>query len=150
MFIQEVPYPLYVYQNPLADHGFHSIVVTSSKPSPRNLMLGGRRQDLKAVFDSLPVGSLWNVVQGHPEPLFDSMLLDPLVMPTSDVKHFNKQSEEDWVRLEQYMDMDTEESKPMSMRKIALAMLVSNLVFLAMILFLSASEPGQMSSMQNI
>ena len=109
-------------------------------------MLGGRRQDLKAVFDSLPVGSLWNVVQGHPEPLFDSMLLDPLVMPTSDVKHFNKQSEEDWVRLEQYMDMDTEESKPMSMRKIALAMLVSNLVFLAMILLLSASEPGQMSS----
>ena len=144
MFIQEVP--LYVYQNPLADHGFHSIVVTSSKPSPRNLMLGGRRQDLKAVFDSLPVGSLWNVVQVHPEPLLDLMLLDPLVMPPTDVKHFNKQSEEDWVRLEQYMDMDTEESKPMSMRKIALAMLVSNLVFLAMILFLSASEPGQMSS----
>ena len=146
MFIQEVPYPLYVYQNPLADHGFHSIVVTSSKPSPRNLMLGGRRQDLKAVFDSLPVGSLWNVVQVHPEPLLDLMLLDPLVMPPTDLKHFNKQSEEDWLRLEQYMDMDTEESKPMSMRKIALAMLVSNLVFLAMILFLSASEPGQMSS----
>ena len=109
-------------------------------------MLGGRRQDLKAVFDSLPVGSLWNVVQVHPEPLLDLMLLDPLVMPSSDLKHFNKQSEEDWVRLEQYMDMDTEESKPMSMRKIALAMLVSNLVFLAMILFKSPSEPGQMSS----
>ena len=116
-------------------------------------MLGGRRQDLKAVFDSLPVGSLWNVVQVHPEPLLDLLILDPLVMPANDVKHFNKQSEEDWARLEQYMDMDTEESKPMSMRskpmsmrKMLLAMLVPKLVFLAMILFKSPSEPGQMSS----
>ena len=109
-------------------------------------MLAGRRQDLKAVFDSLPVGSLWNVVQVHPEPLLDLLILDPLVMPPTEVKHFNKQSEEDWVRLEQYMDMDNEESKPMSMRKMLLAMLVPKLVFLAMILFKSPSEPGQMSS----
>ena len=118
-------------------------------------MLGGRRQDLKAVFDSLPVGSLWNVIQVHPEPLLDLLILDPLVMPPTEVKHFNKQSEEDWVRLEQYMDMDNEESKPMSGRwkkgredgrKMLLAMLVLKLVFLAMILFKSPSEPGQMSS----
>ena len=88
-------------------------------------MLGGRRQDLKAVFDSLPIGSLWNVV--HIEPLQGPLMMllelqDPLLMLPSDLKQFNKQSEEDWVRLEQYMD--TEESKPRSMRNMLLAMLV--------------------------
>ena len=107
-------------------------------------MLGGRRQDLKAVFDSLPIGSLWNVV--HLVPRLDPSSLDggPLVMWPSELKHFNKQSEEDWLRLEQYM----EESEPMSMRNMLLAMLIVPwAVFLAMILFKSPSEPGQMSSM---
>ena len=106
-------------------------------------MLGGRRQDLKAVFDSLPVGSLWNVV--HLVPRLDpSSLEGPLAMWHSDLKHFNKQSEADWLRLEQYL----EESEPMSMRNMLLAMLIVPwAVFLAMILFKYPSEPGQMSLM---
>ena len=52
-------------------------------------MLDGKREDLKAVFDAIPTGSSWQVIYGKYD--FDQ-------------KHFNKESEEDWARLKQYMD----------------------------------------------
>ena len=51
-------------------------------------MLDGKREDLKAVFDAIPTGSSWQVIYGKYD--FDQ-------------KHFNKESEEDWGRLKQYM-----------------------------------------------
>ena len=51
-------------------------------------MLDGKREDLKAVFDAIPTGSSWQVIYGRYD--FDQ-------------KHFNKESEEDWGRLKQYM-----------------------------------------------
>ena len=69
--------------------GFRSFVVSSTGPGPRKLMLDGRQEDLKAVFNSIPVGSFWHLeyrtqIRYH--------------------RSFNKTSEEDWVRLKQYMD----------------------------------------------
>ena len=69
--------------------GFRSFVVSSTGPGPRKLMLDGRQEDLKAVFNSIPIGSFWHLEYG-----------------TQIIYHwrFNKTSEEDWVRLKQYMD----------------------------------------------
>ena len=69
--------------------GFRSFVVSSTGPGPRKLMLDGREEDLKSVFNSIPIGSFWHLeyrtkIRYH--------------------RSFNKASEEDWVRLKQYMD----------------------------------------------
>ena len=69
--------------------GFRSFVVFSTSPGPRKLMLDGREEDLKAVFNSIPIGSSWHLEYG------------------TQIKYhwsFNKAAEEDWVRLKQYMD----------------------------------------------
>ena len=55
-------------------------------PGARNLMLDGRREDVRAVWDALTQGSLL-------------MLLNPMMI-------FGKVSEEDWVRLELYLDKE--------------------------------------------
>ena len=89
-------------------------------------MLDGKREDLKAVFDAIPTGSSWQVIYGRYD--FDQ-------------KHFNKESEEDWGRLKQYMDdkwtmeamneMLALSSASMSMRfKFALKMAISTIVAL--------------------
>ena len=132
--LQDFGDPEMVNNQEFYHQGFRSFVVSSTGQGPRKLMLDGREEDLKAVFNSIPIGSFWHLEYRTQVPQIRYH------------RSFNKASEEDWVRLEQYMDMDTEESKPMSMRKMLLAMLVPKLVFLAMILFKSPSEPGQMSS----
>ena len=69
--------------------GFRSFVVFSTSPGPRKLMLDGREEDLKAVFNSIPIGSFWHLKYGA-----------QIIYHIS----FNKASEEDWVRLKQYLD----------------------------------------------
>ena len=69
--------------------GFRSFVVSSTGPGPRKLMLDGREEDLKAVFNAIPIGSFWHLEYGT-----------KIIYQRS----FNKASEEDWVRLKQYMD----------------------------------------------
>ena len=57
-----VPF-LFDIADPLNNQGFHSfLILFSQKSNPRDLMRGGRRQDVKAVFDALPVGSYWHVI----------------------------------------------------------------------------------------
>ena len=57
---------LFDLDDPLNNQGFLSFVIFlisfSQKSKPRDLMRGGRQQDVKAVFDSLPVGSFWHVI----------------------------------------------------------------------------------------
>ena len=54
---------LFDLDDPLNNQGFLSLVIFSSqKSSPRDLMREGRPQDVKAVFDALPVGSYWHVI----------------------------------------------------------------------------------------
>ena len=69
--------------------GFRSFVISSTGQGPSKLMLDGRQEDLKAVFNSIPIGSFWHLEYG-----------------TQIFYHwrFNKASEEDWLRLKQYMD----------------------------------------------
>ena len=69
--------------------GFRSFVVSSTGPGPRKLMLDGRQEDLKAVFNSIPIGSFWLLEYGT--QIFYKW-------------RFNKASEEDWLRLKHYMD----------------------------------------------
>ena len=69
--------------------GFRSFVVSSTGPGPRKLMLDGREEDLQAVFNAIPIGSFWHLEYGT--KIFYQ-------------RSFNKASEEDWVRLKQYMD----------------------------------------------
>ena len=57
--------------------------------SPRNLMLKGRRQDLQSVFNALPVGSRWDLFYPDPNHVVFYVL---------------KEAEEDWARLELYLD----------------------------------------------
>ena len=45
----------------LKNQGFHSFTVYSRRFSPKKIMLEGRRQDVKAVFEALPVDILWHV-----------------------------------------------------------------------------------------
>ena len=47
--------------DPLYNQGFRSFNVYSRRFSPKKIMLEGRRQDVKAVFEALPAGSLWYV-----------------------------------------------------------------------------------------
>ena len=86
--------------DPLNNQGFRSFTVLSwrSNSSPQKFMLGGRRQDVKAVFDALPVGSFW-YVKGFKEGWIWKY-------------QWNKNSGEDWKKLEHYMDLDTEEPIP--------------------------------------
>ena len=79
--------------------GFRSFVVSSPGPGPRKLMLDGRQEDLKAVFNSIPIGSFWHLE-------YDSFPISYLEYGTQIIyqRRFNKASEEDWVRLKQYMD----------------------------------------------
>ena len=53
---------LFDLDDPLNNRGLHSFAVDSWRSSPRKLILGGRRKDLKAVFEALPVGSFWHVI----------------------------------------------------------------------------------------
>ena len=80
----------------LNNQGFHSFLIFfSQKSDPRDLMRGGRRQDVKAVFDALPVDSLWRVKRFKKEGNWSKVW---------------ETSEEDWEELEHYMD--TEEPRP--------------------------------------
>ena len=82
-----VPF-LFDIDDPLNNQGFHSFLISfSQKSKPRDLMRGGRRQDVKAVFDALPVGSFWHVIHS----------------PNNE-KHFNRGLEQDWKKLEHYID----------------------------------------------
>ena len=78
----------------LNNQGFHSFLIFfSQKSDPRDLMRGGRRQDVKAVCDALPGGSFWHVIQS----------------PNNE-KYFYRGLEQDWKKLEHYID--TEEPRP--------------------------------------
>ena len=81
--------PLVLHAQEVGDSGFWSFVISSRRISPRNLMLQGRRQDLRALFNALPVGSTWHLIHG----------------PANHVL-FHKEAEEDWTRLEQYLDTE--------------------------------------------
>ena len=72
--VLEVPFP----EDP---KGFQFLYVRA-----RNLMLDGRREDVRAVWDALPEGSHVQIATG------------------GDRKIFHKGAEEEWVRLEQYLD----------------------------------------------
>ena len=74
------------------DEGFQSFDVISRRSSPKKIMLGGRRHDVRAVFDALPVDSFW------------------YVMGSKESWDWDKDSEEDWEKLEHYME--TEEPRP--------------------------------------
>ena len=52
-------------------------------------MLEGRRQDLQSVFNALPVGSRWDLFYPDPNHV---------------VYYVLKEAEEDWARLELYLD----------------------------------------------
>ena len=69
--------------------GFRSFVISSTGQGPSKLMLDGRQEDLKAVFNSIPIGSFWLLEYGT--QIFYKW-------------RFNKASEEDWLRLKHYMD----------------------------------------------
>ena len=69
---------------PLQPTGFQALVVRTS-----NLMLDGRREDVRAVWDALPEGS--------------QVLMN---FPNDAGRIFHKVSEEDWVRLEQYLNQE--------------------------------------------
>ena len=88
---------LFDLDDPLNNQGFLSFVIFlisfSQKSKPRDLMRGGRRQDVKVVFDALPVGSFWHVIH----------------TPNNE-KYFNRDLEQDWKKLEHYID--TEEPRP--------------------------------------
>ena len=79
--------------------GFRSFVVSSTGQGPRKLMLDGRQEDLKAVFNSIPIGSFWHLE-------YDSFPISYLEYGTQIIyqRSLLKASEEDWVRLKQYMD----------------------------------------------
>ena len=76
----------------LVDVGTFPALVVSSK----NLMLDGKREDVKAVWDAIPVGS-W-------------VLLNTGAAITTPRKTFHK-TEEDWVRLEEYLDNENAKCK---------------------------------------
>ena len=79
---------LFDLDDPLNNQGFLSFVIFySQKTNPRDLMREERRQDVKAVFDSLPVGSFWHVT----------------LRPNNE-KYFNRDLEQDWKKLEHYID----------------------------------------------
>ena len=84
--------PLKSWHFDLDTQGFRSFYVISRKSSPKKLMLGGRRHDVRAVFDALPVGSFWYVIGSKEEWDWD------------------KNSKEDWEKLEHYLE--TEEPRP--------------------------------------
>ena len=64
--------------------GFQALVVGG-----RNLLLDGRREDLRAIWDALPIGS--------------HLLLGSYAHAGAGVT-IDKVSEEDWVRLERYLE----------------------------------------------
>ena len=88
--------PLKSWHFDLDTQGFRSFYVISRKSSPKKLMLGGRRHDVRAVFDALPVHSLWHVKRFKEDGNWSRVWV--------------KISEEDWERLEHFMD--TEEPTP--------------------------------------
>ena len=49
------------FDDPLNAQGFSSFTVSSRGFSPKKFMLGGRRHDVRAVFDGLPFGTFWYV-----------------------------------------------------------------------------------------
>ena len=75
------------------DEGFQSFDVISRRSSPKKIMQGGRRHDVRAVFEALPVGSFWYVMW--------------YVMGSKESWIWEK---EDWEQLEHYME--TEEPRP--------------------------------------
>ena len=60
-WLHDEPDQLFDLDDPLNNHGFRSFTVSSRRSSPKKFMLGGRRRDVKAVFDALPFGSFWYV-----------------------------------------------------------------------------------------
>ena len=84
------------FDDPLNAGGFSSFTVSSRRFSPKKLMLGGRRHDVRAVFDALPVHSLWHVKRFKEDGNWSRVWV--------------KISEEDWERLEHFMN--SEERRP--------------------------------------
>ena len=81
---------LFDLDDPLNNQGFHSFLIFfSQKSNPRDLMREGRRQDVTAVFDALPVGSFWYVMW--------------YVMGSKESWIWEK---EDWEQLEHYMETE--------------------------------------------
>ena len=79
--------PFHLVGGAIYRRGFLALVVE------RKLMLDGRREDVRAVWDALPGGS--HVFMKRVKTTADGPL---------DVRLFNKATEEDWVRLEMYLD----------------------------------------------
>ena len=70
------------------DEGLQSFDVISRRSSPKKIMQGGRRHDVRAVFDALPVDSFW------------------YVMGSKESWDWDKNSEEDWEKLEHFMNTE--------------------------------------------
>ena len=60
-WLHDEPDQLFDLDDPNDTQGFRSFTVSSRRSSPKKFMLGGRRHDVKAVFDALPFGSFWYV-----------------------------------------------------------------------------------------
>ena len=60
-WLHDEPDQIFDLDDPLNNHGFRSFTVSSRRSCPKKFMLGGRRRDVKAVFDALPFGSFWYV-----------------------------------------------------------------------------------------
>ena len=58
-WLHDEPDQIFDLDDPLNNHGFRSFTVSSRRSSPKKFMLEGRRHDVRAVFDALPVGSFW-------------------------------------------------------------------------------------------
>ena len=68
--------------------GFQALVVGS-----KSLMVDGRREDVRSVWDALPQGS-------------HLMLLNPWMLPGGMLPSFGKVAEREWMRLERYLDTE--------------------------------------------
>ena len=80
--------PLVLDGGPHDPRGFQALVVGS-----KHLMVDGRREDVRSVWDALPQGS-------------HLMLLNPWMLPGGMLPTFGKVAEREWVRLERYLDTE--------------------------------------------
>ena len=79
--------PMLLDGGPEDPRGFQALVADS-----KNLMLDGRRDDVRAVWNAIPGGS--HLMLLNPQLLDGTMMI------------FAKGSEEEWVRLEMYLDIE--------------------------------------------
>ena len=81
-------------QGPLGARGFQALVLHS-----KNLMLDGRREDVRAIWDAMP------------EETFFSFWNPEMASAKAFGKGFGNVSEEEWARLELYLDNEEEEEE---------------------------------------